>query len=206
MHALFFEVTPKPGHEDHYFNIAAALKPRLEKNDGLLFLDRYRSRLRTDTILSYQHWRDEAVLVNWREDVKHAMAQKAGREVHFADYRITIAEIVQWFVREGSETPDIQQKASRTSDMADPRFRVAVESIGEAFARGEQFESVNFEDRFVSLLHVANEAEGSEIMRDVAAQDFVTGARLCLVSRDYGMFDRDEAPQNFAPVKEIDGR
>ena len=208
MLALFFEVTPKPGHEDHYFSIAAALKPRLEKNDGLLFLDRYRSRLRPDTILSYQNWRDEAALVDWREDAKHLMAQKSGREVHFADYRIRIAAITQWFDRaeSGKEAPEIQQVPLDTPMGSDPRFVVAVESKGEPFSRGEQFESVNFEGSFVSVLHVGNQAEGSEILSDVAALGFVTGARLCLVSRDYGMHERNEAPQEFAPVEETAGQ
>ncbi len=206
MLALYFEVTPKPGHEDHYFSIAAALKPRLEQNEGLLFLDRYRSLLRPDTILSYQHWRDEAALKDWREDVKHMMAQKSGRDVHFADYRIRIAEIIQGFARAEGGVPDIPPEPCDASGMKSPHFVVAVESLGEAFSRGEQFKSVNFEDAYVSVLHVGTQAEGSEILRDVATQDFVTGARLCLVARDYGMFERDEAPQHFAPVKETEDR
>ena len=59
MQALMFEVKPKEGHEQHYFDRAAALRPRLERNDGILFIDRYRSLSRAGVILSHSHWRDE---------------------------------------------------------------------------------------------------------------------------------------------------
>lgn len=195
MRALFFEVTPRPGHEDHYFSIAAALKPRVQKNPGLLFLDRYRGLTRPNTILSYQHWRDEASMVRWREDSKHRIAQKSGREVHFADYRLRIAEIVQGFSRD-----DRQMNLATDEGDKDPRFVVGVESTGEPFPRGEPFKSVNRESAYVSVLHIANAGEGREILRDAQTQDFVSLAILCRVDRDYGMFDRAEAPQDFPPV------
>ncbi len=40
MIGLFFEVTPRPGHDQAYFDIAAGLRPQLEKNPGFLFIDR----------------------------------------------------------------------------------------------------------------------------------------------------------------------
>lgn len=196
MRALFFEVTPKPGHDDHYFNIAAMLKPRVEQNPGLLFLDRFRSLTRPGTILSYQHWRDEASLVAWREDTKHYGAQKAGREKHFADYRLQICGIVNGFRRGETEGDTFQSDSSATD-----RFVMAIESEGRAFPRGEPFESVNREGAHAAILHIASREEGDEILRDAQTQDYVTRAILCAVDRDYSMFERDEAPQDFAPVE-----
>ncbi len=201
MHALFFEVTPKPGHTDNYFRRAAALKPLVEKSGGLIFLDRYMSLLRPDTVLSYQYWKDDAALARWRADAKHYLAQKAGRDVHFADYRLRITQIVQSFDRDERSEGNINEFASAEPVPAEPRFVASVESVGEPFARGEAFKSINRDNTYVSVLHIANEAEGREIIHDASAQDFVTGARLCLVVRDYGMFDRSEAPQSFAPAK-----
>jgi heme-degrading monooxygenase HmoA len=197
MRALFFEVMPKPGHEDHYFGIAAALKARVEQYRGLLFLDRYRSLTRPATILSYQHWRDEASIVAWREDAKHFNAQNAGREKHFADYRLRIAEIVDGFVRANAGTNAFSGEASDND-----RYVMAVESEAEPFPRGEPFESVNRKNVFASVLHISGRGEGDEILRDAGTQDFVTRAILCRVDRDYGMFDRKEAPQEFPALRD----
>ena len=201
MHALFFEVTPKPGHMDNYFKRAAALKPLVEKSGGLIFLDRYMSLLRPGTVLSYQYWKDEAALARWRADAKHHLAQRAGRDVHFADYRLRIAPIVQSFDRDERSEGSTKEIPSVEPMPAEPRFVASVESVGEPFARGEAFKSVNRDDTYVSVLHIANEAEGREIIRDASTLDSVTGARLCLVVRDYGMLDRGEAPQSFASIK-----
>lgn len=201
MHALFFEVTPKPGHDDHYFSIAAALKPELEKSGGLLFLDRYRSLTRPGTVLSYQHWVDEAALVKWRGDMKHQGAQKAGREKHFADYRIRIGEIIGGFVSGGSEAAHLQQLEIENLAQTENALVMAVESMGQAFPRGEPFESVNRDGVHASVLHIANREEALEILRDARSQDYVTASILCGVVRDYSMFERNEAPQDFPPVE-----
>lgn len=198
MHALFFEVTPKPGHDDHYFGIAATLKPQVEKSGGMLFLDRYRSLIRPGTILSYQHWRDEAALLKWREDQKHMGAQKAGREKHFADYRIRIGEIFKGYSRDQASPEFTSQQVGKDTGRG---LVMAVESIGQAFPRGEPFESVNRDAVHVSVLHIANLEEGEEILRDAKTQEYVTGAILCSVVRDYGMYERDEAPQDYPPVE-----
>src|SRR5258706_114401 len=94
MLALLFEVTPKPDGTQRYLDIAGRLKPALEKHDGFLFIDRYRSLSRPDTILSHSLWRDEAALAAWRAFEPHHHAQLAGREKVFADYRLRIADVV----------------------------------------------------------------------------------------------------------------
>ena len=59
MLALFFEVRPREdGGWERYLAIAAGLRPVLAKQEGLLFIDRYRSLTRPGTILSHSLWRD----------------------------------------------------------------------------------------------------------------------------------------------------
>src|SRR5260221_6429363 len=94
MLALLFEVTPKPDGYQRYLDIAGRLRPALEKHDGFLFIDRYRSLSRPDTILSHSLWRDEASLAAWRTFEPHHHAQVAGREKVFADYRLRMANVV----------------------------------------------------------------------------------------------------------------
>ena len=202
MHALFFEVTPRPGHEDHYFKIAAALRPILEQNDGLIFIDRYKSLARPDTILSHSLWEDEASLVRWRNDTKHHAAQRAGREVHFSDYRLRIAQVIQSYTRE-----DGGQKVAPDEDPgpAPRRLMLVVESCGRPFGdEGEAFASVNRDDVYVTVIPIETDKQGGELVRAAKGEDFIASARLCLVSRDYGMFERREAPQTFAPLKQVD--
>src|SRR3954470_846409 len=91
MFGLFFEVIPLDGHAPRYFELAAALKPELERNGGVLFIDRYTSMDRPDVVLSHSWWESEQALIRWREHSQHRAIQRAGREQHFRDYRIRIA-------------------------------------------------------------------------------------------------------------------
>ena len=81
-----------------------------------------------------------------------------------------------------------------------------VESNGRPYGEeGEAFLSVNREGVYVRVVSVNKDKRGGEIIRAAGEKDFVSSARLCLVSRDYGMFDRSEAPQTFAPLKTAGG-
>jgi heme-degrading monooxygenase HmoA len=79
LHALLFEVLPTPEGRARYFEIAARLRPLLEENPGLLFIDRYESLTRPGLILSHSLWRDEASLARWRSNETHYGAQCIGR-------------------------------------------------------------------------------------------------------------------------------
>ena len=68
MIALFFEVLPRPGQASAYFQKAAALKPALDANGGLLFLDRSTSALRPGWFLSHQFWTCDEAMERWRAD------------------------------------------------------------------------------------------------------------------------------------------
>src|SRR5262249_48871291 len=90
MIGLFFEVIPLDGHAQNYFELAAFLRPELEKSGGVLFIDRYTSVQRPEVVLSHQLWEDEEALIRWRQHTQHRAIQQAGREKHFRDYRIRI--------------------------------------------------------------------------------------------------------------------
>ena len=94
MIGLFFEVIPLEGHASRYFELAAVLRPELERSGGVLFIDRYTSADRPDVILSHQWWADEEALIRWRAHTQHRAIQRAGREQHFKDYRLRIGPAV----------------------------------------------------------------------------------------------------------------
>jgi len=199
VHALLFEVMPRSGHEDHYLERAAALRPELEKNAGLIFIDRFRSLERPGLILSHSLWKDEASLARWRVDAKHQVAQKAGRNVHFADYRLRIAQVLDGPI-DGASNP------YNDPELTIPRFVAIVESSGEPFdSGGEGFSSVYRDDAFITVAKPDTREDGEQMIASATDRADVTSARLCLVSRDYSMFDRTEAPQYFAPARTGDG-
>ena len=97
MFAVIFEVQPKPGRTQDYLDIAAALKPELEKIDGFISVERFQSLSTEGKILSLSFWRDEAAVRRWREHERHRRAQQRGRSDIFADYRISVVEVVRQY-------------------------------------------------------------------------------------------------------------
>jgi heme-degrading monooxygenase HmoA len=97
MYAVIFEVQPKPGRTQEYLDIAAALRPQLEHIDGFLSIERFQSLTTEGKILSLSFWRDAAAVQRWREQEQHRRAQARGRTEVFADYRLSVAEVVRQY-------------------------------------------------------------------------------------------------------------
>ena len=95
MIAVIFEVWPDPDHRSDYFDLAAALKPQLEKIDGFISVERFESLTEKGKILSVSFWRDEAAVQAWRNTMEHRRTQARGRAQIFADYRLRIASVVR---------------------------------------------------------------------------------------------------------------
>ena len=95
MYAVIFEVEPVPGRRGDYLDLAATLKPELEKIDGFISVERFSSLTTPGKLLSLSFWRDEAALIRWREHGEHRAAQKRGRGGIFKDYRLRIASVVR---------------------------------------------------------------------------------------------------------------
>ncbi len=200
MIALFFEVTPKPGQQDRYLEIAASLRPELEASGGVTFLDRFRSLSRPATLLSHQIWADEASLTRWRANGCHYRAQVAGRQMVFQDYRLRVAAVTA-----------LREADFRINELAvgrpynDPgrqpeRWMLVIRSTGRPFAvlaGAEIWQSVYDAGSFAAVADVSSRAAGRDALAAAAEDSCVSAAHLVLVSRDYGMFDRREAPQYF---------
>jgi heme-degrading monooxygenase HmoA len=189
MLALFFEMLPKPGHMDHYFRHVAMLKPVLEQHDGLKWLDRFTSLTQDSKILSHQLWQDETSIIRWRENRQHKGSQNAGREKHFIDYRIRIIQVAH-HAKAG------QRASSFAFDEASPAgWVVAGHATSRALPGGdEQFNSVNFNDAFVTLAGVADQDAAMSLAArwgDDEAMSWVIAGKLI---RDYGMHERAQAP------------
>ena len=95
MFAVIFEVEPAAGKQQAYLDIAASLKPELEKIDGFISIERFSSLTNPGKVLSLSFWRDEAALIRWRQHEAHHRAQWQGRGGIFADYRLRVASVVR---------------------------------------------------------------------------------------------------------------
>jgi len=95
MLAVIFEVSPAPGRREEYLDLAAQLRPELEKIDGFISVERFASLTNENKILSLSFWRDEEAVRRWRNLAGHRDAQARGRSGVFADYRLRIANVVR---------------------------------------------------------------------------------------------------------------
>ena len=106
MIAVIFEVWPHPDHRNDYFDLAAALKPQLEKIDGFISVERFESLTDKGKVLSLSFWRDEDAVARWRNVAEHRVAQAKGRGGIFSDYRLRIASVVRDYgLNERAEAP-----------------------------------------------------------------------------------------------------
>lgn len=95
MIAVIFEVWPKTGQRQTYLDIAAALRPQLEKMDGFISVERFESLTEPGKILSLSFFRDETAVAAWRNLEAHRCAQVKGRTAVFGNYRLRIASIIR---------------------------------------------------------------------------------------------------------------
>ena len=95
MIAVIFEVWPKDGQRDPYLRRAAALRDHLADVPGFISVERFESLTEPGKLLSLSFWEDEAALEAWRQLPVHRSAQTAGRDIHFADYRLRVAGVLR---------------------------------------------------------------------------------------------------------------
>jgi len=107
MHAVIFEVWPKEEGRQDYLDIAAALRPRLERIEGFISIERFQSLSDPGKILSLSFWRDDTAIAEWRRVEAHRAAQARGRGELFADYRLRIAAVIRDYgMEERTQAPD----------------------------------------------------------------------------------------------------
>ncbi len=106
MVVVIFEVIPAPGKKQEYLDLAARLRPELERIDGFISVERFASLSDQNKLLSLSFWRDEEAVRRWRNLGSHRAAQARGRAGVFADYRLRVASVVRDYgMRERKEAP-----------------------------------------------------------------------------------------------------
>ena len=95
MIAVIFEVHPREGHADRYFELAAQLRAELEKTDGFISVERFESLTRPGHYLSLSFWRDEESVRRGRCQGQHRSAQREGRMSVFEHSRLRVAAVLR---------------------------------------------------------------------------------------------------------------
>ena len=219
MFSVLFEVQPKPNRWDAYLEYAKLLKPELEAIDGFLDNIRYRSLTREGWLLSLSNWRDEKSLVRWRTQAKHHAVQAKGRSEVFLDYHLRVGQVTrdtrlpQGHVLNGERLDVTEVGAGSTVALLDAKRAFpphAANAVAVAAGLGlppnaaglvswDVFEAVLTAGDVILLMSWRDEAAAAAFEAGAILGEDVRLRRI-RVLRDYGMFDRREAPQYYAPL------
>src|SRR4051794_1334172 len=91
MHVVIFEVIPHEDRGHRYFDLAAELRPELEKIDGFISVERFESLTNKGKFVSLSFWRDDEAVKRWHSQQNHRAAQQEGKQSVFKDFRIRVA-------------------------------------------------------------------------------------------------------------------
>ncbi len=222
MFAVIFVVQPRQECWSDYLDLAKFLKPKLEAIDGFIENERFESKRRKGRLLSLSVWRDEKALVRWRTQGEHHGVQEKGRFEIFEDYHLSVGEIIadsdppkgprveetrfDETATGGAKVATIAEftvmdggDVGATSDTLPARLGIDVRLDG--LVDLEAFESISSPGRLL-LLAFWRDAEAAKRWRPANPAGAETVRRRHVrIIRDYGMFDRREAPQYYREVE-----
>jgi heme-degrading monooxygenase HmoA len=225
MFAVIFEVQPKQERWDDYLGLAKQLKPKLEAIDGFIDNERFESKRTKGRVLSLSTWRDEKAVVRWRTHGEHHDVQEKGRFEIFEDYHLRVGEITA-----DSQPPKglaVDETRFDETEIGEAKVVTITEATpGEAGGLGAKpellpadlgldvaanglvdhdvFESIYNPGKLLLLAswRGADAARAWSPARPPAAKSI--RHRQVRIVRDYGMFERREAPQFYPDVKRAD--
>ena len=194
---LFFEVVPNSGHLHHYFSYVEKLKPELEKHKGLIWLNRYEAQLDDYSLLSHQLWDSKKSLENWRQNKQHRLAQKAGIKKHFKDYRIRIGQrLACWQANLMTETNfELTSKSDALLVSIQSRTVISNTAFNKHAVLDGAYNGLSASDQFITLV-TPNDLPSVKALTSLISTDSIDKIELFLISRDYSMTNRIQAPRD----------
>jgi heme-degrading monooxygenase HmoA len=223
MFSVLFEVHPKLEKSDAYLGYAKMLKPELEKIEGFIDNVRYRSLTREGWILSLSNWRDEKSLVRWRTLGVHHGIQEKGRNEVFLNYHLRVGQVThdtrlpighslteqrldETETGEATTVTLINAKQSpewvKQNSPEDVAKWLGLNLKAAGVAAWDVFDAVLTPGDIILLIAWRDKSSAEAFESSLPPGE---GARLRRVRiiRDYGMFDRREAPQFYPDVKPV---
>jgi heme-degrading monooxygenase HmoA len=199
MFTVLFEVTPRADQWDAYLGYAQLLRPDLIRIDGFIDNTRYRSLHHPGRVLSLSTWRDEKALIRWRTQALHNDVQGKGRLSVFQGYHLRVGQVTfDSALGVGERLRDLRMDETETGEA---KAVMLLETTGTAptpprphanLADWDAFEAILTPGMFLLMLSLRQ----PQMTPTAVAESRV---RMVRVIRDYGMFDRREAPQYFPP-------
>jgi heme-degrading monooxygenase HmoA len=221
MFSVIFEVLPNEGKKDAYLELAKHLKPILEKVEGFVDNERFESQLRPGWVLSHSTWRDEKSVVRWRTEGEHRAVQEKGRLAIFQDYHLRVGDVtadtdpprqapIQPQRFDATEigkakvvtfTEITPRKGAAFASQADLLpARLGLDPTNGAIAGHDVWASIYNPGKMALLVGWTNAEVASRWMPNKIEGIETLRHRSVRVIRDYGRFDRREAPQFYADV------
>jgi heme-degrading monooxygenase HmoA len=222
MFAVIFLVQPKTERWSDYLDLAKLLRPKLEATDGFIEIERFESRRQKGRLLSLSTWCDEKALIRWRVQSEHHGAQEKGRLEIFESYRLWVGEIIDHSAPPNGrsvratrfdETVVGAAKVATITEVTLPetdRIGTMADTLPERLGLGphldglvdlEAFDSISDSGKRL-LLGSWRDAETANRWHPVYPMVVEKARHLHVrIIRDYGMFDRREAPQYYPEVK-----
>jgi len=223
MFSVLFEVHPKTEKSDAYLGYAKMLKPELEKIDGFIDNVRYRSLTREGWILSLSNWRDEKSLVRWRTLGVHHGIQEKGRNEVFLDYHLRVGQLThdtrlpsgyslteqrldETETGEATTVTLINAKQSpewiKQKSPEDIAQWLGFNTKAPGIAAWDVFDAVLTPGDIILLIAWRGKST-AEAFESSSARREDTRLRRVRIIRDYGMFDRREAPQFYPEIQPV---
>jgi heme-degrading monooxygenase HmoA len=223
MFAVIFEVQPKKERWDDYLELAKFLKPELEKIDGFVDNERFGSKRTDGRLLSLSTWRDEKSVIRWRTLAVHHGVQEKGRFEIFEDYHLRVGEVVAdsappqgLAVKEQrfDETEIGNAKLCTITEVSPPGRSKAgpppdtllahlqLDPRPDGLIDHELYESIYAPGKLLILGSWRDKSTAAAWKPAPYEEVGEIRHRQVRVIRDYGMFDRREAPQFYPAVGE----
>jgi heme-degrading monooxygenase HmoA len=217
MFSVIFEVQPRAEQWNVYLDNARMLRPELEQIDGFVDNIRYRSLTREGWILSLSGWRDEKSLVRWRTKVRHHDVQAKGRSEILQDYHLRVGQVTkdnqllpghalqeqrldETEVGEGTTITLIdatRPKAwTETRNAADCAEFLGLNPDADGLLSWDVFDAVLTPGELILMISWRDNAAAEAFDGEFTVRSGFRVRRVRVV-RDYGMFDRREAPQYY---------
>ena len=216
MFSVLFEVHPKSDRWDAYVGYAKVLRPELEKMEGFVDNIRYRSLTREGWILSLSGWRDEkALVVRWRVQAIPPWRTGEGPRRGFSTITSRVGQVTKdtrlpaGYALHEQRLDETQAGEGTTVTLIDAKrppewvkeaspddvakwLGLAPDASG--LVAWDVFDAVLTPGDVMLLLSWRDDA-AAEAFEDAASLNDGARLRRVRVVRDYGMFDRREAPQ-----------
>jgi len=217
MFSVIFEVLPRKEKMDDYLENAEMLRPELKHVEGFVDNIRYKSLTREGWILSLSNWRDEKSLVRWRTNKRHHELQQKGREEILADYHLRVGQITadnqvpagyaitdqrldETKVGEGTTITLINatrpSEWKQTNNPYDCAEWLGLNPWADNMTSWDIFDAV-FTPGDLIVLVSWKDAAAAQTYEDSTAPNEKARMRTVRIVRDYGKYDRREAPQYY---------